>query len=186
MEDKYIVELYWSRDERAIEETKKKYNGYCHSIAYNILCNSEDAEECVNDTYLGAWNSIPPHKPELLSTFLGKITRNLSLKKWRGKTADKRGGGEVALTLDELQECIPASNNIQEALEVKELAELIDTFLRSIPDDERRVFICRYWHMDSIADIGEQFGYGQSKVKMMLSRTRKKLQDKLVKEGVTL
>lgn len=176
MEDEQIVELYWTRDERAIEETDIKYNRYCHSIAYNILRNNEDAEECVNDTYMGAWNSMPPHKPELLSAFLGKITRNLSLKKWRSVTADKRGGGETALTLDELQECIPHSDNVHEAIELKALAGIIDTFLRGIPDEERRVFICRYWYMDSIADICEQFGFGQSKVKMMLSRTREKLQ----------
>lgn len=186
MEDKDIVELYWKRDEQAIKETKIMYGRYCHSIAYNILHNNEDAEECVNDTYMGAWNSMPPHKPELLSAFLGRITRNISLKKWRAGTADKRGGGEMALTLDELQECVPASNDVHESIEVKALANIIDTFLRSIPENERRVFICRYWYMDSIADICEQFGFGQSKVKMMLLRTREKLLKELVKEGVIL
>ncbi len=185
MEDNDIVELYWTRDERAIEETKSKYERYCHSIAFNILHDHEDAKEAVNDTYLGAWNSIPSHRPELLGAFLGKITRNLSLKKWRSKTADKRGGGETFLTLDELQECVSGKNDVLETIEVQELAKIIDTFLRGISEEERRVFICRYWYMDSIADIGEQFGYGQSKVKMMLSRTRKKLLDKLIKEGVT-
>ena len=186
MEDKTIVEMYWARDELAIDETKKKYEKYCHSIAYNILHNQEDADECVNDTYLGAWNSMPPHKPELLSAFLGKITRNLSLKKWRNATADKRGNGELALALDELQECVPSGSSVDEEIQVKELAGIMDAFLRGIPEVERRVFVCRYWYTDSIADICKQFGYGQSKVKMMLSRTRKKLLDKLIKEGVML
>lgn len=186
MEDKDIIELYCARDEQAIVETKSKYDRYCHTIANNILHNNEDAEECVNDTYMGAWNSIPPHKPELLSAFLGKITRNLSLKRWRAGTADKRGGGETALALDELQECIPAADNVHEAIEVQELAAVIDTFLRELSEDERRVFICRYWYVDSITDICGQFGFGQSKVKMMLSRTRAKLLKRLEKEGVTL
>ena len=186
MEDKNIVELYWKRDEQAIEETKTKYGKYCQKVAYNILQNNEDAEECVNDTYLGAWNSMPPHKPDMLSTFLAKITRNLSLKKWRNYTADKRGGGETALTLDELQECVPSVSSVDEEIQLKALSEIIDRFLRGISENERRVFICRYWYMDSIADICRQFGYGESKVKMMLLRTRQKLLDKLVKEGVTL
>lgn len=186
MEDNNIVDLYWKRDEKAIEETKSKYGKYCHAIAFNVLCNHEDAEECVNDTYLGAWNSMPPHKPQMLGAFLGKITRNLALKRWRDKTADKRGGGENALVIDELQECIPCTDDVLEAIEVKELSNIIDRFLRNIPTNERRVFICRYWYMDSIGDISKQFGYGQSKVKMMLLRTRKKLLDELEKEGVTL
>lgn len=186
MEDKEIVKMYWARDEQAISETKTKYERYCHSIAYNILQNQEDAEESVNDTYLGAWNSMPPNKPEKLSTFLGKITRNVSFKKWRNLTADKRGNGEVALVLDELQECVPAGDTVDDEIQVKELASMIDAFLRGIPEIERKVFVCRYWYTDSITDICKQFGYGQSKVKMMLSRTRKKLLEKLIKEGVTL
>lgn len=186
MEDKDIVALYWAREEQAIDETKLKYGRYCHSIAYNMLHNREDAEECVNDTYLGAWNSMPPHKPELLPAFLGKITRNLSLKRWRCETADKRGGGELPLVLEELQECVPSGSGVDEEIQVKELAGIIDTFLRGISEVERSVFISRYWYTDSVADICSRFGYGQSKVKMMLSRTRKKLLDKLEKEGIIL
>ena len=186
MEDKQIVELFWAREEQALDETQTKYGRYCYSIAYNILQNQEDAEESVNDTYLGAWNSIPPHRPERLATFLGKITRNLSLKKWRMATAGKRGSGELLLALDELQECVPTGGFVDDEIQVKELAAIIDGFLRGIPEVERRVFVCRYWYTDSIADICEQFGYGQSKVKMMLSRTRKKLLERLIKEGVTL
>lgn len=186
MKDTDIVDLYLMRNEQAIAETSQKYDKYCYAIAYNILHDNEDAKECVNDTYLGAWNSIPPHRPEHLPAFLGKITRNLSLKKWRGMTADKRGGGEQTLVLDELTECIPTENAVDRVLEEKELAGIIDAFLRMTGDDERRVFICRYWYMDSINNICRQFGFGQSKVKMMLSRTRHKLLKRLEEEGVTL
>ena len=186
MDDKEIVALYWARDERAIDETKTKYENYCRAIAYNILGNREDADESVNDTYLGAWNSMPPHRPEFLSAFLGKITRNLALKKWRTASAEKRGNGELALALDELQECVTSGDLVVEEIQVKELATIIDGFLREIPEVERRVFVRRYWYTDSVRDICKQFGYGQSKVKMMLYRTRKKLLEKLMKEGVML
>lgn len=186
MDDSSIVQMYWERNEEAIGKTKEKYGKYCYSIAYGILNNNEDAEESENDTYLGAWDSMPPHKPDVLKTFLGKITRNLSLNKWRDKTAIKRGAGEVGLTLDELTECIPATESIDRAIELKELGQIIDLFLRRIPENERNVFICRYWYFDSIADISKRYGYSVSKVKMMLYRTRKKLQIKLEEEGVIL
>ena len=186
MDDSSIVQMYWERNEEAIGKTKEKYGKYCYSIAYGILNNNEDAEESENDTYLGAWDSMPPHKPDVLKTFLGKITRNLSLNKWRDKTAIKRGAGEVGLTLDELTECIPATESIDRAIELKELGQIIDLFLRRIPENERNVFICRYWYFDYIADISKRYGYSVSKVKMMLYRTRKKLQIKLEEEGVIL
>lgn len=184
MEDKQIIDLYWERSERAIEETASKYGKYCYSIAFNILYNNEDADESVNDTYLGAWKSMPPHKPELLSAFLGKITRHISLNKWRHKNAEKRGGGQVALALDELLECVPSQEKVDEQIEAKELAKTIDTFLAALKEDERRVFVCRYWYLDPIADICKQFGYSESKVKSMLFRTRGKLLTYLEKEGV--
>ncbi|MBQ7774901.1 MAG: sigma-70 family RNA polymerase sigma factor [Lachnospiraceae bacterium] len=184
MEDKQIIDLYWERSERAIEETASKYGKYCYSIAFNILYNNEDADESVNDTYLGAWKSMPPHKPELLSAFLGKITRHISLNKWRHKNAEKRGGGQVALALDELLECVPSQEKVDEQIEAKELAKTIDTFLATLKEDERRVFVCRYWYLDPIADICKQFGYSESKVKSMLFRTRGKLLTYLEKEGV--
>lgn len=186
MEDKDIVAMYWRREEDAISETRLKYGKYCYSIAYQILKNREDAEECENDTYLGAWNSMPPEKPFSLSAFLGRISRNLSLKKWRAKTAIKRGGKVVTLTLDELSECIPDSEGIDEIIELKELAMVIDSFLRALPEEERKIFIRRYWYFDSIIQIAGYFGYGQSKVKMQLLRTRKRLLDCLEKEGVYL
>jgi RNA polymerase sigma-70 factor (ECF subfamily) len=186
LNDNEIVALFLKRDESAIEETQKKYGRYCFSIANNILHNKEDAEESVNDTYLNAWNSIPPHQPEVFSTFLGKITRHLSLKKWRDKTADKRGGGEVTLTLEELQECIPTGQSVEDEVQNHELVLVINTFVKSLPLTERRIFICRYWYFDSIATIAKEFGLSQNNIKITLYRTRQKLLKILEQEGVFL
>lgn len=183
MDDKQIVDLYWQRNEKAIDETALKYGNYCYSIAYNILDNNSDAEESVNDTYLHAWNSIPPHSPSILSTFLGKITRRVSIDRWRKRSAGKRGSGQVALVLDELEECVSDSNGVEQRIEQQMLAELINTFIKSLPDLEQRIFLCRYWYMDSIGSIAKQFGFSQSKVKSMLYRTRQKLRTRLNKEG---
>lgn len=183
MEDSRIVDLYWSRSENAISETMAKYGKYCYSIAFNILANEEDAKESVNDTYMNAWNSMPPHRPSVLSTFLGKITRRLSIDKWRAKNADKRGGGEVALVLDELSDCIPAHNNVELEVEAAELAKIINSFLKTLSLIEKRVFISRYWYLDPIPSICQQFGFTDSKIKSMLYRTRKKLLIYLKKEG---
>lgn len=133
---------------------------------------------------MGAWNSIPPHRPSILSTYLGKITRRLSFKVWRSRNAQKRGGGEIVLALDELMECIPNKQNLDDELDAKELTKIIDSFLLDLPTDERYIFIKRYWHVLSIAEICEQFGFSKSKVETMLYRTRKKLLKKLNKEGV--
>ena len=183
MEDKEIISLYWKRDERAVSETSEKYGAYCYAIARNILSSPEDAEESVNDTWLGAWESIPPHKPDVLSAFLGKITRRISLKRWRNRRAAKRGGGVVELALEELNESIPSGQTVEDALTERELPRLIDTFLDTLPDVEQRVFVCRYWYLDSIADIAKRFGFTQSKIKSMLHRARRKLRDYLRKEG---
>lgn len=186
MEDKDIVDLYWQRDEKAISETAEKYGRYCYSIAYNILYDTEDAEESVNDTYLNAWNSMPPHRPAVLSTFIGKITRFISLKKWRNKRTQKRGGGNIDLAYEELSECIPAKSAVEEEFENKEIAKLIDSFLEMLPVCEQSVFVCRYWYFDSISAISNQFGFSENKVKSMLHRTRKKLRSKLLEEGVVI
>lgn len=184
MDDKRIVELFRQRNEAAIYEADRKYGRYCRSIASNILQSSEDAEEVVNDTYVGAWNSIPPYNPERLSTFLGKITRQLSLKRLRERNAQKRGSGELTLVLAELDECIPSAQSIDEQLDAKELAAIINEFLADINDDERRVFVRRYWYFDSIGSIAQRFGFSQSKVKSMLKRTRDKLLLWLRKEDI--
>ena len=183
MDDKGIVRLYFERNERAIDETSRKYGKYCFSIANNILSNREDAEESVNDTYLDAWNSIPPHRPNSLALYLGKITRRISIDLYRRKNAQKRGGGELALVLDELYQCIADETDVEKAFEKLHLSQVINEFVKFLPRNEQKVFICRYWYMDSIQSISRRFGYSESKVKSMLFRTREKLRDALRKEG---
>lgn len=183
MEDTRIVDLYWARSESAIAETSAKYGKYCYAIAYNILADHEDADESVNDTYLDAWNNMPPHRPSILSTFLGKITRRISIDKWRARTAEKRGGGEILLALDELSDCVPSNHNVEQEVEAAELAKVIDNFVMSLPLVDRRVFICRYWYLDPISTISQQFGFSESKVKMMLHRQRQKLLSHLEREA---
>ena len=184
MEDKSILDLYFERDERAIIESEKKYGRYCFVIANNILTNEHDSEECVNDTWNKTWNSIPPQRPNVFSAFLIKITRNLSLKKLRFKTAEKRGGGNTTLSYDELSECIPDGQNILSTVEENELARVISDFLRAIPETDRKIFICRYFYCDSIEEISKRFGFGESKVKMKLMRTRNKLRTHLTERGL--
>ena len=183
MDDRQIIDLYFARQEQAIEETAKKYGKYCFAIARNILQNRSDAEETVNDTYIGAWNSIPPHCPVLLSTYLGKITRRLALKRWTANRAQKRGGGETALALEELAGCIPSDFDVESRMEMTELARILNGFVRNLPQPNRNIFLCRYWYLDSIEAIARRYGFSQSKVKSMLSRTRKKLYAHLQKEG---
>ena len=184
MDDTQIVELYWARKESAIEETAAKYGSYCRSIAGNILQNQDDAEECVNDTWLGAWNSMPPHRPSVLSTFLGKLTRRISIDKWRRTTAKKRGNGQLPLVLAELEDCVSDGKSIEEETERKLLAEVIAAFVKSLPETEQKVFLCRYWYMDSVSAIATRFRFSESKVKSMLFRTREKLRVRLEKEGL--
>ena len=184
MNDKNIVDLYFNRDEEAITQTDKKYGRYCYSIAYNILTNKEDAEESVSDTYMTAWRAIPPRRPSVLSTFLGKITRHISIDRWRERSAYKRGGGEVTLALDELEDCVAGLQNVEMEYERKELIRAYVKFLDTLPITERRVFLCRYWYVDSVEAIAEKFGFSQSKVKTMLHRTRAKLRKQLAEEGL--
>lgn len=180
MEDSQIIALYWERNEQALQSTAEKYGRYCFAIAYNILLNKEDSEESVNDTYMSAWERIPPHRPSVLSTFLGKITRRISLNKWRNKTCGKRGGGEVPLALDELSECIPAEENTERVVEQKELAQAINRFLGTLPETQRDIFVSRYWFMASISEISGKFNFPESKTKSILFRTREKLRNYLV------
>ena len=183
MEDNRIVDLYWQRNERAISETAAKYGKYLHSISFQILQNAEDAEECVNDTYNDAWQSMPPHRPSILSTFLGKITRRISIDLWRKNSAEKRGGSEIALALDELEECVAGTDDVETEVERRELQRKLNAFLLRLPRVDRQVFMCRYWYMDSISEIAIQFDYSESKIKSMLYRTRNKLRAMLEKEG---
>ena len=184
MDDQAIIELYWERSEDAISKTAAKYGGYCYTIAYNILSNNEDAEESVNDTWLAAWNTMPPRRPKLLAAFLGKMTRFISLDRWKNRTARKRGGGEVPLVLEELEECISGDENVEKEYLQKEFAKSLNQFVENLPDVERKVFLCRYWYMDSIEDIAERFGFSESKVASMLHRTRGKLRKMLEQEGI--
>lgn len=184
MEDSQIVSLYWERNEQAIRETALKYGRYCFSIAYNILSSREDAEESVNDTYMSAWERIPPHQPSVLSAFLGKLTRRISLNKWRNRSRRKRGGGEMILALEELSECIPSGEDVARQMEQKELNLHIVQFLNSLTDTEREVFVCRYWYLADIRQIANAFGFSESKVKSMLHRIRIRLKSHLEKEGL--
>lgn len=183
MEDAQIVSLYWARSEEAIAETDAKYGPYLTQISYQILHSREDAGECVNDTYHDAWNAMPPHRPTFLSAFLGKITRRISIDCWRHRQADKRGGGELPLALDELGECVSGQASVEDEAIRREAVATIQRFLDSLPSTERRVFLCRYWYLDSIADIAGRFGFTEGKVKSMLHRTRGKLRIVLEQEG---
>ena len=183
MTDAQIVEMYWDRKEQAISVTAEKYGTYCYSVAYGILHNEEDSEESVNDTYMSAWNSMPPHKPGILKTFLGKITRRLSIDKWRRKNAEKRGG-EIAEVLDELSECISPSGDLIAEMEKEMLDKTINSFVKELKDTEQRVFLCRYWYARSVKEIAKLFGFSESKVKVMLMRTRNKLKTRLNEEGL--
>ena len=182
MDDTKIVSLYWERNEQAIEESASKYGSYCHAIAYRILTDHEDADESVNDTWLAAWESMPPNRPSILATYLGKITRRVSLNRWRDRNRGKRGGGEILLSLDELSECVPDRQNVEQAMELAELTGAVNSFLSSLPTIERDVFVCRYWFLASLREIGEKFEFSASKTKSMLFRTRKKLLSYLEKE----
>lgn len=186
MDDKAIVNLYWERKPDAISETQKKYGRYCNTIAYNILNSREDAEECVNDTYIRTWNAIPPHKPDRLSTFLGKITRNLALDRYDYANAQKRGG-TIPLALEELGECVsdPATGN-DAIFDELALKTALNGFLATLPPQTRNLFVRRYWYLSSIKEIAKDFGFSQSKVKVTLLRTRNSLKAYLEKEGIVL
>ena len=184
MEDKQIVDLYWQRSDLAISETDQKYGRYCHTIAYNICGTNEDAEECVSDTWFRAWNLMPDRRPTVLSAFLGRITRNFAINLIQAKSRIKRGGGEAVFALDELEECIPGGTNPEQALEEKELARAIGSFVSGLPKTEKKIFVLRYWYVASIDDIAKTLGFSAGKVKTTLFRTRKKLKNYLEEEGL--
>ena len=186
MNDDAIVALYWQRDESAITVTQEKYNAYLMKIARNILNNTEDSEESVNDTYLAAWNSMPPQKPVVLSTYLGKITRRISISLFRKRNAAKRQGSEFALSISEVEEIMTDHTNPEKELEAKQLGELLNAFLRSLKPDERNTFIGRYYYMDSLKDVEAYCGMSEGKAKTVLFRIRQKLKDYLRKEGYIL
>ena len=184
MEDEKIIALYWQRDQSAIDETDKKYGVQLRGLSYGILSDREDAEECVSDTYMAVWNSLPPQRPQRLRAYAAAIVRNLSLRRVRDRYSKKRGGGEVALALEELEDCLCSQVSVEREYEQKELAWKIEEFLRTLSADDRRIFMCRYWGFAPVAEIAQKLGCPQSKVKSSLHRTRGKLQKYLTKEGL--
>nr|WP_325298010.1 sigma-70 family RNA polymerase sigma factor [uncultured Dysosmobacter sp.] len=163
MEDDSIIQMYWDRNDQAIRATSEKYGHYCKAIARNILNNEEDAEECVNDTYLNAWNSMPTHWPEQLAAFLGKITRNLSFNKYRYHHTEKRGGGEIVLVLDELADCVSDTDDVEQIMDREELKKAIDSFVRGLPTEKRNIFVRRYWYADPVSEIAKDYGIDAGK-----------------------
>lgn len=186
MDDLQIIQLYWDRDPEAIAQTHQKYGPYCFTLAHRILASREDAEECVNDTWLRAWNAMPPQRPGILSAFFGKLTRNLSLDRWRYNRAAKRGGPQVETALEELGECLPAPGRPEDRLEERETADLISRFLREQPQLDRVLFLRRYWYLDSVAALAERFSMNENTVKSRLHRTRLRLKEVLLREGVAV
>ena len=186
MEDHQIIELYWARSQQAIEESDRKYGPYCTSIARGILERAEDAEECVNDTWFRAWNAMPPQRPSILSAFFGRLTRNLSLDRWRRERAAKRGGSQVEPALHELADCLPDNRTPDQALEARETAALISDFLRRQGELDRKLFVRRYFHLESPAELARRFGLTAGQVNTRLHRTRQRLKLELEKEGIAV
>ena len=182
MQEENLIHQFIERNEEAISESKQRYASYCLAIAQNILTDREDAEECLNDALLAAWNSIPPHHPENLKTYLGKLTREISIDRFRKKNAQKRIPSGFVIPFEELEEMIGQSE-VAASVEEAELSRRISLFLRSLKEHERNVFIRRYWYCDSVESICARFGFGKSRVLMMLKRTRDRLAGYLKKEG---
>ena len=182
--DHEIIELFWNRDESAIRETAAKYGNYCFTVANGILKNHEDAEECISDTWLSAWNAIPPKRPKVLKLFLAKITRQIAFDKYRFNTAGKRGGGEIEQSLDELAESIPASSGVETELSAEAMRTCINSFLVTLSERDANVFLRRYFYVESVPEIAKRYAMKESNVLLVLSRTRKKLEQHLIKEGM--
>lgn len=186
MDDRHIVALFLERSEEAILQTDIKYGRYCHRVAFNILGNSEDSEECVNDAYMRVWGSIPPNEPESLSAYVGKITRNIALDKLRQKNSDKRGNGEVPVLLDELAECLSGGDEYERRMDSQEIVNALNGFLEALSAVERGVFMRRYWMAEPIADVAERYNISVSKTTTMLFRLRGRLKKHFMKEGISL
>ena len=184
--DEEILDLYWRRSQDAISRTSEKYGSYCFTVAHNILYSYEDSEECVNDTWLRAWDSIPPTRPGILKAFLGKITRNLALNRYEKKHTKKRGSGEVESCLEELEECVSSGEQPDTLADQIVLTQVLNQFLAGMKAQNRRVFVQRYWYMMSVKEIAREQAMGQSQVKMILMRQREKLRELLEKEGIDI
>jgi len=186
LEDGEIIALYWDRNQSAIQSSDEKYGKYCYTIAWNILRQKEDSEECINDTWLRAWNAMPPEKPLSLKFFLSSITRNLAFDIYKKMHRQKRGAGQIDIALEELAECISDNNNPENELMATELSKHINVFLKGLKDRDRNVFIRRYYFVESAAEIGKKYELSERNVLMILSRTRKKLKAFLSEEGYVL
>ena len=184
MNDAGLIKLYYDRNESAISETKAKYGAYCFTVANNLLGNASDAEECVSSALYSAWDSIPPARPERLGIYLARITRNLAFNRIKAENRKKRGGGNAALVLEELSECIPAKGDPASEAELKELKRSVNAFLRGLPEREASIFIRRAFRADTVKSIAKDFGMTENAVMSSLSRTRKKLRQYLIKEGL--
>lgn len=185
MDDIEIIELYWQRNERALQETQKKYGSYCTTIANRILASPEDSEECVQDAYLRAWNTIPPQRPRYLRAYLVRITRNLALNRLKSMTAQRRGAGMAHLPLEELHDLVGSDGDPLSELEKKRLADSIGIFLRVLPAEKQKLFLLRYWYLESLSEIASQTHLSEDKIRNDLFRIRKKLKNHLEKEGFT-
>lgn len=185
MNDRDIVGLFLERDESAIREVSEKYMSYCSKIAANILGSYDEAEDCVNEALMKAWESIPPHEPEMLSTYLGKLTRNIAINRRRRTLAGKRGRGEAELVFEELSELI-GGESVEQAHDMKELVGEINAFLYTLPEMKRNIFVCRYWYCDSVPEIAAEFVISKNKVYITLNRVRKSLREYLRKRGYEL
>ena len=186
MRDEEIISLYFERNEQAIRETISAYGSYCRKIAGNILENEADVEEVLSDTWLRAWNAIPPQKPQYLRLFLGTVTRNLAFSRWRRSTAHKRGGGELELVLEELEGCIAAAGNVEDGLNARELEKTIRSFLDTLPERDQDIFLRRYFFVEESDAIARRYAMRPATVLKILSRTRMKLKKYLTQEGYYL
>lgn len=186
MEDQAIIQLFWDWDQEAVAALGQKYGRYCRALAENILKNREDAEECVSDAYLRVWNAVPPERPRVLPAFLGRIVRNLAFNRWQSRTAEKRGGGEISQVLSELSECVSGGEDAAQALDRRELLAAIQDFLDTLPEERRRMFVCRCWYCDSVKDIAARLHTSPASVSMALHRTREKLRAYLLERGFLL
>lgn len=184
--DEQIINMYWQREEEAILRTDEKYGAYCFAVSKRILDNQEDAKECINDTWLKTWHSLPPEKPAFLRAFLVKITRNLSLDRYRAEHSIKRGGDSVLLVLEELGECVSGRDSVEGHMEEKALQETIRQFVSGLAKQEKYIFIRRYFYMESTKEIAVRYAMKDSNVRKILSRTRVKLKNHLVQEGYDL
>ena len=184
MEDRQIVELYWQRSEQAVAETDRKYGRYCEAIAYAVCSDRQDAEECVNDTWLRAWNAMPDERPTALGAFLGRITRNLAINLFERKNRQKRGGGQMTVALEELEDCIPGREDPQRQVELEELRQALGRFVAELNETEKMVFTARYWYLKSVEEIAGRMGFTQSRVKSLLFRLRRRLGRYLEEEGL--